>query len=160
MGLIVGLNKKDIKEIVHEEVINFNQDVLKIDQYKSYITSYSYLYKKSLENIFDGGYMTFGIRDSSVFDCGNFTNPSIDFKIKGQIVMNKNQINILMDLEDVLFQTDHLEVSEIQIGMDIKDYRIGQIYNGNLSTSSWYSSVIILDDNLMNPVLVFGFRSK
>jgi len=159
-------SKKDIqsvsdKTIRIEQGVSqlLRQDNLKTNDYKKYLEIYQLLYKSVLEKSFPGGYTTFGVRDSTIFNPGNFTNKNIQGNIKGSISFRGKNCLVTIGITKLYFVETDNTISNISTGVDIENYEIGKLYRANLIPTAvgWEQYIVILSDDIVNPVFVFGF---
>lgn len=169
----LGVSRKDIKKGVTEvkthvdnglinvkqEITLLRQDVLRSEDYKKYLEMYQVLYKSILEKSFPGGYTTFGVRDSSIFNPGTFSNENIQVDVEGTISFNGRDCSVTIFSKRIYFVETKNSISNISFTLNINNYELGRMYNvNNLVTAvGWKQDILILSDDIVNPVFVFGF---
>ena len=146
---------------VGQDISQLRQDILKNHDYKKYLEDYQLLYKKSLEQLLPGGYRTFGVRDSIIFDPDNFTNKDIQFNVEGTIIFKGKDCFLNMNLKNIYVTESGNSAYNNRTGTTIINYEIGKPYRlKTIRVSGWDQYIIILSDDIANPVFVFGFAKE
>lgn len=161
-----SVSKKDFEPVgkgvnrIEQDLSQLRQDILGNNDYKSYLEMFQVLYRSILEKSFPGGYMTFGLRDNSIFGPTTFSNKNIHVDIgSGSINFKEKDCSIKININRINFVETQNTISNISVGVYIKNYEIGALYQAFtlVTKAGWKQNVAILSDDIRNPVFVYGF---
>lgn len=111
----------------------------------------------NVERSFPGGYVTLGIRDNSIFNPGTFSNEHIQVDIEGTIKFEGKNCSVDIINKRIYFADTQQSLSGFVSRVNIENYEVGRPYNASqLIVGGWKQNVVILSDDALNPVFVFG----